>query len=79
MHNAATFLDIKHRTAAIPGSGDVPVTFTFSKDVARYVAAFLDLEKWEQRTFIVGDKVTMNEMVKIAEEATGMFCLSVGN
>ncbi|RBR26253.1 uncharacterized protein FIESC28_00898 [Fusarium coffeatum] len=71
LHNAATFLDIKHRTAAIPGSGDVPVTFTFSKDVARYVAAFLDLEKWEQRTFIIGDKVTMNEMVKIAEEATG--------
>ncbi|KAH7188260.1 uncharacterized protein B0J16DRAFT_412741 [Fusarium flagelliforme] len=71
LHNAATFLDIKHRTAAIPGSGDVPVTFTFSKDVARYVAAFLDLEKWDQRTFIVGDKVTMNEMVKIAEEATG--------
>ena len=40
--------------------------------MAKYVAAFLDLETWEQRTFIVGDKVTMNEMVKIAEEATGM-------
>ncbi|KAL4726395.1 hypothetical protein ACLX1H_007076 [Fusarium chlamydosporum] len=30
LHNAATFLDISHRSAAIPGSGNVPVTFTFS-------------------------------------------------
>ncbi|RGP67060.1 isoflavone reductase like irl [Fusarium longipes] len=69
--NAATFIDIPNRKAAIPGSGDVPVTFTFSKDVARYVAAYLDAERWEQRTFIVGDKVTLNHMVEIAEEVTG--------
>ncbi|KAH7252549.1 hypothetical protein BKA59DRAFT_164336 [Fusarium tricinctum] len=71
MHTTATFVDIAHRTAAIPGSGDVPVAFTYSRDVAQYVSAFLDLEKWEQSTFIIGDKVTFHELVKIAEAATG--------
>lgn len=70
MHTTATFVDISHRTAAIPGSGDVPVAFTYSRDVAQYVSAFLDLDKWEQSTFIIGDKVTFHELVKIAEAAT---------
>jgi hypothetical protein len=35
------------------------------------VSAFLDLEKWEPSTFIIGDKVTFHELVKIAEAATG--------
>ncbi|KAF9781446.1 hypothetical protein IL306_013442 [Fusarium sp. DS 682] len=71
LHTPSTFVDIKYRAAAIPGSGDVPVTFTYSRDVARFVAALLNLEKWEEATYIIGDKVTFNEMVKIAEEATG--------
>jgi hypothetical protein len=71
LHTPSTFVDIKHRAAAIPGSGDVPVTFTYSRDVAKFVAALLNLEKWEEATYIIGDKVTFNEMVKIAEEATG--------
>ncbi|KAF4456396.1 Isoflavone reductase like protein IRL [Fusarium austroafricanum] len=68
---ASTFIDTAHRTAAIPGSGDVPVTFTYSRDVAQFVAAFLNLEKWERATFIIGDKVTLNEMVKMVEDITG--------
>ncbi|KAF4962146.1 hypothetical protein FSARC_9763 [Fusarium sarcochroum] len=68
---AATFIDTPHRTAAIPGSGDVPVTFTYSRDVARFVAAFLEVNKWERATFIIGDKVTWNQLLKIVEEATG--------
>ncbi|KAM0562002.1 hypothetical protein ACHAPJ_002444 [Fusarium lateritium] len=68
---AATFIDSPNRTAAIPGSGDVPVTFTYSRDVARFVAAFLDVNKWERSTFIIGDKVTWNELLRIVEEATG--------
>jgi hypothetical protein len=39
--------------------------------VARYATAFLDVEKWEQSTFIVGDKVMLNQMVEIAEQVTG--------
>ncbi|KAM0346401.1 hypothetical protein ACHAPU_005465 [Fusarium lateritium] len=56
---------------AIPGSGDVPVVYTYSRDVARFVSAFLDLDRWEQSTFIIGDKVTFNELVKIAQDVTG--------
>ncbi|KAF5613859.1 isoflavone reductase like IRL [Fusarium subglutinans] len=71
LHTPSTFVDIKHRAAAIPGSGDVPVTFTYSRDVAKFVAALLNLDKWDEATYSIGDKVTFNELVKIAEEATG--------
>ncbi|KAH6961727.1 hypothetical protein BKA56DRAFT_424379, partial [Ilyonectria sp. MPI-CAGE-AT-0026] len=64
-------LDIPNKTAAIPGTGDVPVVFTHTTDVAKYVAASLDLAKWEPVTYIVGDKVTWNEFLHLAEEATG--------
>ncbi|KAF5007111.1 hypothetical protein FDECE_6542 [Fusarium decemcellulare] len=71
MHPVATFIDIPHQVAAIPGSGDVPVAFTYSQDVARFVTASLDLDHWEPASFAVGDRVTWHEFVKAAEEVTG--------
>lgn len=66
-----TVIDIPHHAAGIPGSGEVPVAFTHTTDVAKFVAASLHLEKWEHRSFIVGDKVTWNEFLRLAEQATG--------
>ncbi|KAF2436706.1 NAD(P)-binding protein [Tothia fuscella] len=63
--------DIQNDFAAIPGSGDVPVTFTYTFDVAQFVAASLALSKWQPETFLAGDKLTLNEMLAIAEEAKG--------
>jgi nucleoside-diphosphate-sugar epimerase len=65
-------IDIANRIAAIPGTGDVPVTFTYTFDLARFVVAALDLEKWEEESRVVGDAVTWHEFVKLAEEITGM-------
>ncbi|CAI6092113.1 unnamed protein product [Clonostachys chloroleuca] len=39
--------DIANNAAAIPGSGDVPAVFTHTSDVARFVAASLDLDHWD--------------------------------
>jgi hypothetical protein len=39
--------------------------------VGKFVAASLDLEKWDRVSVIIGDKVTMNEAVKLAAEAKG--------
>jgi hypothetical protein len=39
--------------------------------VARFVAASLDLPKWDPTYTIVGDKLTWNEFLSIAEEAKG--------
>ncbi|KAF6787294.1 nmra-like family protein [Colletotrichum musicola] len=64
-------IDIPNNTAAIPGSGNVPVAFTHTRDVAKFVAAALDLERWEPEMFVIGDKVTWNEFLHLAEEAKG--------
>ncbi|KAF0316086.1 hypothetical protein GQ607_016695 [Colletotrichum asianum] len=47
---------------------DVPVVFTHSFDVARLVAALLEKSKWPAETYIIGDKVTFHEMLRLAEE-----------
>jgi len=64
-------MDIPGHTAAIPGDGNKSVTFTHTSDVGKFVAASVDLDKWDRVSFIIGDKLTMNEAVKLAEEATG--------
>lgn len=65
-------VDLAHNIAAIPGSGDVPIVFTHTSDVGKYVDAALDLEKWETEYYLIGDKVTWHEFVKLAEAAKGM-------
>ncbi|KAM0184887.1 hypothetical protein ACHAPI_012332 [Fusarium lateritium] len=64
-------IDIQHKKAAIPGTGQAPITFTHTLDTAEFVAASLDLPKWELESYIVGDTVTWNEFLRIAEKTTG--------
>ncbi|KAL7929216.1 hypothetical protein V8C35DRAFT_331885 [Trichoderma chlorosporum] len=65
-------VDMRHNVAAIPDSGDTPVTFTHSFDVAKFTDRVLDLDTWDPEYFIVGDSVTWNTFVEIAEEAKGV-------
>lgn len=64
-------IDIVGNMAAIPGDGNKPVTFTHTSDVGKFVAASVDPEKWDHVSVVIGDKMTMNEAVKLAEEAKG--------
>ena len=64
-------IDIPNRAAAIPGDGNVPVTFTYTYDVAQYVVQALSMERWEKETRVVGDTVTWNEFVAVAEQILG--------
>jgi nucleoside-diphosphate-sugar epimerase len=66
-------VDIDAKKAAIPGTGNEVIAFTYSFDVARFVAAFLDLENWSETTYCYGEKTTFNEFVKLAEELLGKF------
>lgn len=68
-------VDIAHKKAAIPGTGDETVCMTYTYDLARYLSAFLaDTEsKWEETTYFVGDRITLNAFVKTAESVTGEF------
>ncbi|KAG9497465.1 hypothetical protein J7337_010326 [Fusarium musae] len=58
---ADLLVDITNEAAAIPGSGDDKVAFTYSFEVARFV----------EHSVTIGEKVTANEIIIITEEARG--------
>jgi hypothetical protein len=65
-------LDIQGNAAGIPGTGDEPVVFTHTSDISKYVAELvLDPNPWDQTSTIIGDKITWNDFVKIAEDVKG--------
>lgn len=88
----AVIVDIPNNVAAIPGSGDVPVAFTHTWDIAKFVAALVDspkkckyLSQWpffkhpltlsftgERESYVIGSRVTLKELVQLAEEAKGV-------
>lgn len=65
-------VDLASKKAALPGTGEEPITFTYSYDMAKFVVAFLDLPTWNHTTYCYGEKTTWNEFIKVAEEVTGM-------
>lgn len=66
-------IDLVNRIAAIPGDGNIPVTLTYSLDLAKFVVAALDLEEWPEESRVVGDEVTWNGFVALIEEITGTY------
>lgn len=71
-------VDIANKTAAIPGAtGDEIITFTYTKDLAKFVVAALGLPRWDQTMYCYSDNATLKEMVRIAEEMTGELAASL--
>ncbi|KAM0255928.1 hypothetical protein ACHAQJ_005329 [Trichoderma viride] len=64
-------VDMKSKKAAIPGTGNEPIALIYSYDVANFVTVFLDTPKWEDITYVYGEKTTWNAFIKVAEEVTG--------
>lgn len=65
------FVDIAHRAAAIPGTGDELISVTYTKDLAKFVVASLRLEKWDEVLQVYSDQTSVKQIVQLAEEATG--------
>nr|B1GVX5.1 RecName: Full=Oxidoreductase BOA1; AltName: Full=Botcinic acid biosynthesis cluster A protein 1 [Botrytis cinerea B05.10]CAP58784.1 hypothetical protein [Botrytis cinerea] len=65
------FFDIPSRTSVGIGSGTVPLVMTHTRDVGRFVVASLSLPKWENRSFIVGDRQSWHDVINIAGKITG--------
>lgn len=61
-------LDVANKAASIPGTGNEKMTFTYTKDLAKFVVAALDLPKWTYPMVCYSDKTTWNKAVKLAEE-----------
>lgn len=66
-------LDMANKAASIPGTGDEQMTFTYTKDLARFVVAALDLQRWNYPMVCYSAKTTWNRVVKLAEECRGMY------
>ncbi|KAM0492543.1 hypothetical protein ACHAP8_009898 [Fusarium lateritium] len=64
-------VDMANCHASIPGDGKQAMTFTYTKDVAKFVVAALQLPSWEHDTYVIGDKMTWEEFVLLAEEVRG--------
>lgn len=64
-------IDARAGTADIPGDGTANVTFTSAQDAAKFVAASLDLETWEEESSFVGETTTFEKVVGITEDITG--------
>ncbi|KAJ3544411.1 hypothetical protein NM208_g3069 [Fusarium decemcellulare] len=64
-------VDVANKIARIPGTGNDAVTFTYTYDVAKFVAVALDMNKWDEETVVAGDKATWNEFLRLAEEIRG--------
>jgi uncharacterized protein YbjT (DUF2867 family) len=64
-------IDLKGGSILIPGDGSNKITVTDMRDIGKYVAAALDFEKWDEDSFIVGEKLSLNELAAKAEKITG--------
>ncbi|TVY71786.1 Oxidoreductase BOA1 [Fusarium oxysporum f. sp. cubense] len=64
-------VDIANKAAAIPGTGNDIVYFTYTFHVAKFVVALLGLSDWDETTYCYGDKATWNEILQLAEESRG--------
>ncbi|OIW25676.1 NAD(P)-binding protein [Coniochaeta ligniaria NRRL 30616] len=67
----ALHIDMAHRSAAIPGTGDDEISFTYSGDIALFVEAVLDMPVWEREMSCYSDCCSLNDVVRVAEDATG--------
>jgi hypothetical protein len=68
-------LDVDNKAASIPGTGNEVMTFTYTKDLGKFVVAALGLPKWKYPMVCYSDKTTWNKAVKFAEECRGMLTL----
>ncbi|KAF7596685.1 hypothetical protein BBP40_000608 [Aspergillus hancockii] len=62
------WIDLENDFAGIPGDGEVIMSLAHTSDIGRCVAALQDLPKWETRYHLIGDRLSINDMVRIAEE-----------
>ncbi|GMG38675.1 unnamed protein product [Aspergillus oryzae] len=61
------WIDLENNFAAIPGDGEGAVAMIHTSDIGRFVAAVLDLSQWEKRYHLMGDSLSIDDMVRLAE------------
>ncbi|KAL5612644.1 hypothetical protein BROUX41_004261 [Berkeleyomyces rouxiae] len=72
--SGAYLIGLKNGIAELPVKDDgrwPRITFTSMTDVGKFVAAALDLPKWEEEMSMAGDTLTMGDLLATAEVVTG--------
>ncbi|KAJ5765941.1 hypothetical protein N7520_005500 [Penicillium odoratum] len=64
-------IDVLNYQASIPGDGNCLLSLTYSVDLARFVVKTLDLDEWPEYSIGVGEDISFNSMLKLAEEIRG--------
>ncbi|RAL13873.1 uncharacterized protein BO97DRAFT_366268, partial [Aspergillus homomorphus CBS 101889] len=65
-------IDIAHCRAAIPGDGNDKLCMTYTYDMAKYLVKLLEVDgEWPECSVVVGDTVTYNQLLGVAEEVRG--------
>ncbi|KAB5585230.1 hypothetical protein GE09DRAFT_1276811 [Coniochaeta sp. 2T2.1] len=67
-------VDMPHAAATISGSGDDLISFTYNREIARFVEAALGLERWEREMWCYGDVGSLGEVVGLAEGMRAESC-----
>ena len=64
-------VNINKCTAWFAGTGDEPINVTLLEDVAKFVAASLDLDEWQVHSGVIGSRTSWNEIVRLGEKVRG--------
>lgn len=64
-------IDYGQKTARVIDSGEQPVTFTASRDMAKAVTRLIAHEEWPDHTYVFGETTTWNKAIAKAEKAYG--------
>lgn len=75
LHPLYFVLDLVGLQAAIPGDGTAHAVFTHTRDVGKYIAELLKLpgEQWPRECAINGERISLEDVVRVAENVTGEF------
>lgn len=71
LNNLIVGVNFNKGEANIVGTGDDPFCLTRGEDVGRFVAAALDLDKWDENLGMVGSRTTWNELITLGEQVRG--------
>jgi uncharacterized protein YbjT (DUF2867 family) len=71
LRNQICGVDFNKCEANFVGTGDDPLTLTRGEDVGRFIAAALELDKWDEELEMAGSQTTLNELVKLGEQVRG--------
>lgn len=71
LHPFPWAIDVESKTAALPGTGDDILSLTYSFDLAKFIVRILDLENWPRVSVLVGQDVTFNQLLRMAEHSRG--------